>query len=88
MKNNIEIVHFDSLSAHGEQVIHSLLGDNTLPGSYTWPEPDISIVDWQRKQQMETLLARPDKHRSPEHLAFWRFLSGRQPWVWSRRSRV
>lgn len=50
MKDNIEITYYDTLSAHGEQVVHNLLGDSTMPGSYSWPEPDISVQDWQTKQ--------------------------------------
>lgn len=50
MKDSIEINYLDVNARHGEQVVHNLMADAMVPGCYTWPEPDISVEDWQSKQ--------------------------------------
>lgn len=50
MKDSIEITRCDVYSEHGEQVIHNLIADGGMPGTYKWPKPNITAENWQNQQ--------------------------------------
>lgn len=50
MKDIIEVTYRDAYAGHMEQVVHNLMGDDTMPAAHTWPKPDITVEDWQNQQ--------------------------------------